>query len=332
MAGASGLDYWLQWPALVCAFLVLVAFISAMALLFKYEGFRRSSAQGDLRRAGNVHDEELWRPCWKTIHPAGLLAYRAVVFFVMAAILVTNLVRDGVFIFYFYTQWTFTLVIIYFGLAALISAKGCSELSQKGSRRDADERANFLKMDPQEGMYAAERPGENINRGAIKLQSCQELDENRKRAGCWGYTMQVLFQTCAGAVMLTDIVFWFIIVPFLTTKDFSLNLLMGSMHSINVLLLLIDTVFNSMHFPWFRGAYFVLWSALYIVFQWIVHACGFKWWPYPFLELSTAWAPLWYCALALVHIPCYGLFVLLIKVKEGLFPKWFPNAYQILHR
>lgn len=30
-------------------------------------------------------------------------------------------------------------------------------------------------------------------------------------------------QTCAGAVLLTDGVFWFIIYPFLTAKDFNLD-------------------------------------------------------------------------------------------------------------
>lgn len=30
-------------------------------------------------------------------------------------------------------------------------------------------------------------------------------------------------------------------------------------------------------FPWFRIAYFFLWTAIYVVFQWIVHAC-FSFW------------------------------------------------------
>ncbi|XP_043716035.1 uncharacterized protein LOC122664324 [Telopea speciosissima] len=56
--------------------------------------------------------------------------------------------------------------------------------------------------------------------------------------------MQAIYQTCAGAVLLTGIVFWFIIVPFLSTETFRLNLLMGCMHTLNVVFLLLDTTLN----------------------------------------------------------------------------------------
>jgi hypothetical protein len=82
-------------------------------------------------------------------------------------------------------------------------------------------------------------------------------------------------------------------------------------------------------FPWFRMGYFCLWTVTYVIFQWIVHACINLWynkplflvltqllrrrkthyytllsntsflswkqrWPYPFLDLSSSFAPLWY--------------------------------------
>lgn len=50
-------------------------------------------------------------------------------------------------------------------------------------------------------------------------------------------------------------------------------------------------------------------------------------WPYPFLELNTPWAPLWYFGMALVHIPCYGLYELLIKAKDQIFSRLFPQAF-----
>lgn len=82
--------------------------------------------------------------------------------------------------------------------------------------------------------------------------------------------------------------------------------IMGCMHTLNAVFLLVDTFLNNlvmcksimclllcfhMHaslnyisfqkFPWFRMAYFVLWSCIYVIFQWILHACGFTWWGYP---------------------------------------------------
>ncbi|KAF6172225.1 hypothetical protein GIB67_024847, partial [Kingdonia uniflora] len=152
-------------------------------------------------------------------------------------------------------------------------------------------------------------------------------EEIEKRAGFWGYMMQTLYQTCAGAVFLTDIVFWCIIVPFIKIKRLQLSVLMGCSHTFNAVFLLLDTSLNSLPFPWFRLSYFVLWSCLYVIFQWVIHACGFSWWPYPFLELSTPWAPLWYVCLALIHLPCYSLYALIVKAKNSFFSRWFPLAY-----
>lgn len=45
---------------------------------------------------------------------------------------------------------------------------------------------------------------------------------------------------------------------------------------------IVDKIFKILYFhqpfPWFRMAYFVLWSSIYVAFQWILHACGFSWW------------------------------------------------------
>jgi hypothetical protein len=51
----------------------------------------------------------------------------------------------------------------------------------------------------------------------------RENMSTRQVATTLGYIHQILFQTCAGAVLLTDGVFWFIIYPFLTAKDFNLD-------------------------------------------------------------------------------------------------------------
>ncbi|XP_020273760.1 uncharacterized protein LOC109848593 isoform X2 [Asparagus officinalis] len=154
----------------------------------------------------------------------------------------------------------------------------------------------------------------------------RDKEVKEKRAGILGYTMQIIYQICAGAVMLTDIVFWCLLAPFMS-DHFSVNALMFCMHSLNFVFLLLDTLLNSLPFPWFRMAYFVFFSCIYVVFQWILHACGFTWWPYPFLELSTPWAPAWYIAMALVHVPCYFFYWLVVKAKNSFLPKWFPHAY-----
>ncbi|GER55140.1 integral membrane Yip1 family protein [Striga asiatica] len=147
-------------------------------------------------------------------------------------------------------------------------------------------------------------------------------------------------QICAGAVMLTDIVFWCVLLPFMTGENFQLTLLIGCMHSVNAVFLILESALNKLYskliilnlhifqpFDWFGLIYFILWSCAYVVFQWLLHACCLTWWPYPFLDLSTPWAPVWYLALALVHIPCYGLYVLLTKAKHAAFSRLFPQTF-----
>ncbi|GAV74079.1 hypothetical protein CFOL_v3_17561, partial [Cephalotus follicularis] len=147
-------------------------------------------------------------------------------------------------------------------------------------------------------------------------------------AGVWDYVFQIIYQMSVGAVMLTDSVFWLILYPFLTAEDFGLDFLLVCMHSINAVFLLGDTILNCLRFPMFQIAYFVLWTGIFVIFQWIIHACVSIWWPYPFLDLSSSYAPLWYLGVGLMHIPCYGIFALIIKLKHFWLSRSFPESYQ----
>uniref|UniRef100_A0A453E288 Uncharacterized protein n=1 Tax=Aegilops tauschii subsp. strangulata TaxID=200361 RepID=A0A453E288_AEGTS len=54
------------------------------------------------------------------------------------------------------------------------------------------------------------------------------------------------FQTNAGAVMLTDMVFWFILYPFLARNQYQMNFLLIGTHSLNALFIIGDTALNSL--------------------------------------------------------------------------------------
>ncbi|PSR89174.1 Androgen-induced protein [Actinidia chinensis var. chinensis] len=290
-----GLEYWIRWQVPVCALIFILPTLVALRL-----AKTRFNKQP-------LHSSDLWIPCWRNLNPLWLLSFRASAFASMAFMLYqVLLVLGGAFSFYFYTQWTFALVTLYFALATILSARGCWTYSKKSFPGDGE-------MDE--------------NKGNAKFHSHYNKEEIKCNAGFLERLVQAIYQTGAGASMLTDIVFWGLLYPFVLDEKFRLTLLIGCTHSLNAIFLILDSALNSQPFPWYGLTYFVLWSASYVVFQWILHACGFTWWPYPFLELATPWAPLWYFALALVHIPCYGMYVLLVKAKGSIFPRMFPYAF-----
>ncbi|XP_018821239.1 uncharacterized protein LOC108991452 isoform X1 [Juglans regia] len=321
-------SYWLNWRLLLCSTWLLVSTVFAFILIWKNEGFpKRPSGETQQEEAGTLYEDETWRPCLKGIHPAWLLAFRVVGFFVLLVLLIFTALADGGGIFYFYTQWTFTLITIYFGLGSLLSMHGCYQHHKKAS----GDRVDNVEVDTELGTCDATPHGESSKMSnPSKSSGHHEQGHLRRPAGIWGYVFQIIFQMNAGAVMLTDSVFWFIIVPFLLIRDYELNFLVISMHTINAVFLLGDTALNCLRFPWFRMGYFCLWTVVYVIFQWIVHACVKLWWPYPFLDLSSPYAPLWYFSVALMHIPCYGIFALIMKLKHFVLSTKFPQSYQCM--
>ncbi|KAG4390754.1 hypothetical protein GLYMA_05G038700v4 [Glycine max] len=328
-------SYWLNWRVLVCAILVLFSAIISSLIVLKYEVSRKKARNGDKEglnlkeTSSTLYEDEIWRPCLKGIHPVWLLGFRVFAFVVLLVLLILTATEDGGSIFYFYTQWTFAAVTIYFGvntstkglihnfslvmllmpiiyyvisytltfvclmlkLGSLLSMHGCYQHLKKAS----GDKVGNVDGDAEQGIYDASTPpqGSNPSNHEKGLGAPQE-HLVRQPASTWGYIFQILFQMIAGAVMLTDCVFWFIIVPFLTIKDYNINLLIISMHTINAVFLIGDTALNSLRFPWFRIGYFCMWTITYVLFQWIVHAIVKLWWPYPFLDLSSPYAPLWY--------------------------------------
>ncbi|KAJ6799301.1 uncharacterized protein M6B38_207385 [Iris pallida] len=349
-ADTNNPHYWLNWRFLLCSVWVLACVIVSSVLIWRYEGRGRGRTERDSRQGltGTLYDDESWRTCLKVVHPAWLLGFRVVSFFVLLALLLLNAVAEGGDIFYYYTQWTFMLLTIYFALGSLLSSYGCLQyLGMMGGQRDTR-----IRSDTECGTYASPTNANESNvaptngnadeNGRTKNSDSHEEDiirevsavsreeyNVRKVAEFWGYAFQIIYQTNAGAVMLTDCVFWFIIFPFLARKDYDLNPILIGMHSVNAILLLGDTALNNLRFPWFRISYFLLWTSGFVIFQWIVHACTSIWWPYPFLDLSSPRAPIWYLVVALMHIPCYAIFPLIMKMKHILLSRYFPQYFSV---
>jgi hypothetical protein len=136
-------------------------------------------------------------------------------------------------------------------------------------------------------------------------------------AGVAGYVMQAVFQAVFPAVLLTDMVYWGVLVPFVLPKSSGHTFIDLNMHAGNALLLLTEFALNSLRFPWFRAGYIILWSASYTYFQWTLFTMGLSHkWPYPFMNVETPWAPAWYLFIIVFHGICFALFLISICVHQ----------------
>ncbi|XP_051116310.1 uncharacterized protein LOC127241346 isoform X2 [Andrographis paniculata] len=310
----TALSYWLNWRVLACAIWVLLGMALSALLIWRYEGHRKNQQSRNKNEGpGFVYKDEIWGTCSRWVHPIWLLGYRVVCFCVMLALVLADIIASGGWKFNFYTQWTFALVTIYFGLGSSLSIYGCLHYRlevklEKDQIHDSDaDHDSYLPATP--GQYAEIRS---------LTESLNHLDESNCRilASGWGYALQIVFQMCAGAVVLTDLVYWLIIYPFLTPRSKNVTILVVCMHSVNAVLLLGDAILNRLRYPFFRVAYFILWTSVFVIIEWIIHACVSVSWPYAFMDLSSPYAPVWYVAIGLLLFPCFGIFSLVFLLKN----------------
>ncbi|WJX81341.1 hypothetical protein P8452_64236 [Trifolium repens] len=321
------LSYWLNWRVYVCVVSVLLPMVLACLTIWKHESSNNLTFdKGENQQDRTLCGDEAWKPCLKDIHPVCLLAFRVISFSSLLASLIAKIHVSGGRTFYYYTQWTFTLVTIYFGCASMLSVYGCYMYKKSTDTAFND---NLARIDAEQGPYMPllHQDAANISR-TEHVTDPHSNRQNNQIAPVWSYIFRILFQISAGAVMLTDSIYWIMIFPFLTLRDYDLNFMTVNMHTVNLVLLFSDAALNCLRISWSGMSFFVLWTGVYVIFQWIVHACVSIWWPYPFLDLSEPYAPLWYLLMALMHIPCYGVFMLILETKHYFLSKWFPSSYQ----
>ncbi|XP_031382140.1 uncharacterized protein LOC116196523 isoform X1 [Punica granatum] len=324
----TDLSYWLNWRVLLCAVSVLASMFLASFIIWKYDGWKRAEHNqgGAPDRALFLRHDEAWKTCLKQIHPGWLTAFRIISFSLLLTTLTVKLIEHGGHMFFFYTQWTLTLVTVYFGFGSLLSIYGCYQHQKCRNCVEVDN----VEIDEEDGSNSYRPlPGQRTTDkcGIKEFSDPQEQKCVLQAAGIFSHLFEVIFQMSAGAVMLTDCVYWFIIFPFLTIRDYTLSFMTVNVHTLNFALLLGDTALNCLQVPWYRISYFILWTSAFVIFQWVLHACFSVWWPYPFLDLSSPYSPLWYFLMGLMHIPCYSIFMLLVQTKQSLYSRFFPDSY-----
>ncbi|XP_047150974.1 uncharacterized protein LOC124822917 isoform X3 [Vigna umbellata] len=186
------LSYWLNWRFLLCAFSVLLPTILAFLVIWKDIRSRKfKSGEGEHQREGALSGDEAWKPCLKEIHPVFLLVFRIIAFSSLLASLVAKFCVNGGSIFFYYTQWTFALITIYFGCASMLSVYGCYQYNRPRTTFNVD----IAGLDAEQGPYMPllHQDTTNLSRIDHLADPHDEIHKNQITT-IWSYIFQILFQ------------------------------------------------------------------------------------------------------------------------------------------
>ncbi|KAL7684630.1 hypothetical protein Plhal304r1_c035g0109981 [Plasmopara halstedii] len=236
------------------------------------------------------------RSCWSL---RALMSFRAgcAIFYMLVQL--WDLYRSRGHCLAFYTSWNFILQGVYF--------TGATWRTKRQLQRQIGERT---------AIYTALVDESEDGTGSPFTRRKRIM----RASGFHWIDLELLLDICLSVSLLICVVVWVVLYPYAVKighPEMILNGVSYCQHGINVLLLQID-FFATRHYvsrdalPLIMG-----WPSVYAVFAWIVHgtvARGF--WPYPFLDLDTPWAPFWYGGLLSAHILTLLLVMLMSKAKN----------------
>lgn len=320
-----------HWPFAVCIAGVSCFAIVAILLLRKYEGAKVSVPRKDdmedpsvvgIVPVGYLCREELWSSCGGALNPNWLLLFRALCVVYLLPILLYNVVLKGGVVFLFYTECTFTLLIVYFALAFRQSLLHYLRIRPSESTVDQITSSESLLNGDLEAGDGGIGKTVDVSTHPLPFARLRGRDM-QEDAGVEGYVTQCVFQTVLPAAVLTDLVYWGLLIPLFLPSHFYHSFVDINMHAVNLVLLTIEFALNSLRFPWFRISYFILWSSAYCFMQWTVHSTGItRFWPYPFMNVDTPYAPAWYLAIIFFHGICAALCLLLALAKQSVWSRF----------
>ncbi|RLO11717.1 hypothetical protein DYB28_002923 [Aphanomyces astaci] len=135
--------------------------------------------------------------------------------------------------------------------------------------------------------------------------------------------LNACFDASVTVSALVSMLFWVAVHP--VDPTFVLYWNVYVQHGANVLILLVEFSLNSFTIRWKSVGFVVLFPVLYAVVTWIGHISWHQSWPYFFMDLSSPYAPLWYAAVAAVHVVLHLVMVGLSQIKRTFEPNQCPH-------
>lgn len=232
-----------------------------------------------------------------------LLYYRLLVAVFYACLQCYDVYRTRARCMAFYTSWNFIAQGVYFALAFVKTRR----LDKQQQIRSLATGARTREDDIETALL-----GDNLS----VRRASSHADRN---ANDW-ISLELLLDVCLATSLLISFVVWTILYPYAVKihhPEAILNGVSYCQHGINVLLLQIDFFCTQHRVSLEAVPLIIAWPSVYALFAWLLHgtiAKGF--WPYPFLEVNTPWAPFWYGGILVAHLLFFGFVWLVSRVKQ----------------
>ncbi|GAB9469289.1 Threonine-trna ligase [Globisporangium polare] len=222
-----------------------------------------------------------------------LLYFRVVALAFYVVVQLYDLYRTRLLCLIFYTSWNFIAQGVYFGIAVARTLQ--TRKLQQGSRR------GYAPLFDEGTSSTATAVSRHPHRGWIRLELALDV--------------------CLATSILISVVVWTILYPYAVKMHYPekiLNWVSYCQHALNLVFLQVDFLSTRHTVSFHALPLLIAWPSVYSVFTWLLHgtiAKGF--WPYPFMEVNTPYAPLWYAGLLLAHGVGFAIVYAISRCKSS---------------
>lgn len=286
----------LSWETIVVAMEIVAALGTSLFLLYRKAKSDRSLPAVSASNYNSSSPHHFGSPITQ---PRGFWSLNALLYFRVVALAfyvvvqLYDIYRTRLICLIFYTSWNFIAQGVYFGIAV---ARTLQARRLQGSRRGYTPLLD-----------------ENSNTAA-------EAAVVRHPHRGW-FRLELALDVCLATSILISVVVWTILYPYAVKMHYPekiLNWVSYCQHALNLVFLQVDFLSTRHTVSFHALPLLIAWPSMYSVFTWFLHGTVAKgFWPYPFMEVNTPYAPLWYAGLLLAHVVGLAMVYIISRCKSS---------------